>query len=502
MMIFHACWGIALGLSISKYGLGVSTDAASYLFAGVNWIEGRGLVDFSGAQYILWPPLYPMLIGFVHLTGLSAFAAAHVIQFASFALLAYFSSILLLKIFPDDFSFALLGAFLVDTGAVVVSTFDMVGTDYLFALFPIALSLLIQEYADAQRKTTLTLIALTASLAMLTRYIGYTLVLAGLLAALVYTRGSRLKRTLGALYVGAFSIFPLLWMMQTWRATEGNRRAPLSFEEYFRQFTVGFLDWFTASAPRPRDLTLIHFLLVWGSIALGIILLILLARRVRIFNPLVASTLGFGAIYTLALFTNALIAYFNRLWGRFQLPVYAPLVVLFLMVIGHGLRYLRETGFGGYRAAALLGAAFLVFVGAAQFDRTIGLMKDSLNGVIPENGVNTREWNENSIIKYWNSHKPQGEYLLMSNYHAGAAFHTGHEALASPRKREVYGTEIIPLDRYVEGMFSSGADVYLLWIEPNELEHVYLPHELSPIAEIETLIENEDGGIYRLRPVR
>ena len=60
---FHTCWALVLALSISKYGLGVSTDATSYMFTGMNWMRGNGLVDFSGAQYIFWPPLYPMLIG-------------------------------------------------------------------------------------------------------------------------------------------------------------------------------------------------------------------------------------------------------------------------------------------------------------------------------------------------------------------------------------------------------------------------------------------------------
>ena len=113
-------------------------------------------------------------------------------------------------------------------------------------------------------------------------------------------------------------------------------RAPLTFEEYFSQFTLGMMGWFRSELPRARDLTTFHYLSIWGFIALAIILLFLLARKARVFSPLVASTLGFGLIYTLALFGNALISYFNRLWGRFQLPFYFPLIVLFLVVIAWG----------------------------------------------------------------------------------------------------------------------------------------------------------------------
>ena len=499
---FHACWGILLALSISNYGLGVSTDATSYMFTGVNWVRGEGLIDFSGEPYILWPPLYPMLIGFLHLTGLSAFAAAHVIQFTAFALVAYASSLLLLKLFPDDFAFACLGAFLIATGPIVVSTFYMVSTDYLFMLFPIIAALLVQRYAEKQDWTTLTLLGLTVSLAMLTRYIGYALVLTALLAVLTYTNGSLLKRILRSAYAGIFSISPFLWMLNTWALTSDARREPLTFIEYASQFTVGTIAWFTTNVPDTNDANAFHYMMIWGTVLLAFVLFILLARRVTLPAPMVVFTLGFGIIYIAALFTNALISYFNRLWGRFQLPDYVPLVVLFLLVIGHGLRYLKQQRSPGYAPAAFLGIGFLVLISTAQLNRTVLLMRDAVQGVIPENGINTAEMNENSVIQYWKANPPQGEYHLFSNYPAVAAFHAQNNADPSPRKRPVYGDEIYPLEDYIDFLFPDDKETYLLWIEPNAYEHVYLPYELAPIAEIETVIENEDGGIYRLRLAR
>jgi hypothetical protein len=499
---FHACWGLVLALSISKYGLGVSTDATAYMFTGMNWILGNELVDFSGGAYILWPPLYPMLIGYLYFIGFSTFAAAHVIQFFSFALIAYFSSALLLKLFRDDFAFAFLGAFLIATGPIVVSTFYMVGTDYLFMAFTVVAAWLIQRYSEKQDGATLTLIGLTVSLAMLTRYIGYALVLSALLAVLYYSNGSFLKRTLRCAYAGIFSLVPFLWMLNTWTATSGGRREPLLFIEYASQFTVGTIAWFTTNVPDTNDATLLHYAIVWGPVLLAFILLFVLSRKIQVLNSAATFMIGFGVIYTAALFTNALIAYFNRLWGRFQLPDYFPLVILFLLVIGHGLRFLKEHHSRFYAPAALLGFGFLIFVSAAQLNRTTLLMRGAIQGIIPENGVNTGEMNENSIIQYWKENPPQGEYHLFSNYTALAAFHTQHTANASPRKSPVYGDEIYPLEDYTDYLFSNTSDVYLLWVEPNVYEHVYLPNEFSLIAEIEVIIENEDGGLYRLRPIR
>jgi hypothetical protein len=236
---------------------------------------------------------------------------------------------------------------------------------------------------------------------MLTRYIGYALVLSALLAVLYYSSGSLLKRTLRCAYVGVFSLVPFLWMLNTWTATSGNRREPLSFIEYASQFTVGTLAWFTSNVPDTNEAALLHYAIVWGPVLLAFILLFILSKKIQVLNPAATFMIGFGVIYTAALFTNALIAYFNRLWGRFQLPDYFPLVILFLLVIGYGSRYLKEHHSRIYIPAAIIGFGFLLFVSTAQLNRTVLLMRDAIQGDIPENGINTGEMNENSIIQYW-----------------------------------------------------------------------------------------------------
>ena len=490
LLAFHTAWAFVLWLSISKYGLGVSSDSVDYMFTGVNLVEGRGLISYDGSPFYLWPPLYPMLIGFVHLFGFNAFAAAHIIQFTAFALVAYFSSVLFLKIF-DDFALAFLAAFLLATGPVVISSFQMVGPDYLFILFPILLTLLIANYVDSQKVTTLILIGLIASLGMLLRYIGYTLVLAGLLAVLRYTSGSTLKRTLRAASLGLFAIPPTLWMLYTWIATTGQRRAPLALFDYIKQFTSGVLEWFMV-APNYPDVNTWHLALVWIPIIICIIFAFILARRISFFTPYTTPILAHGLLYTIFIFINASIAYFNRLDGRFLLPIYLPLVILVLLVIQHS------------RSRSLTGlTVFLVIVVTAlQLQRGVTLMRESVNGEIPYNAYNTREWNENAALNYWRENRPQGDFILLSNYDAGVAFQTNHMTIASPRRTEIYGTEIIPLSVYEDEMFEPGMETYLIWIEPNEYKHVYEPLELNPIAKVERLFKNKDGAVYRLTPVK
>jgi hypothetical protein len=42
LMTLHLLWGLILWFSISKYGLGVSTDAVHQLFGGLNLASGPG----------------------------------------------------------------------------------------------------------------------------------------------------------------------------------------------------------------------------------------------------------------------------------------------------------------------------------------------------------------------------------------------------------------------------------------------------------------------------
>jgi len=48
---------------------------------------------------------------------------------------------------------------------------------------------------------------------------------------------------------------------------------------------------------------------------------------------------------------------------------------------------------------------------------------------------------------------------------------------------------------------SSGQDVYIIWIEPNDHSYFYEVDELSSIAQIEPLFSGPDGAVYRLKPI-
>ena len=69
------------------------------------------------------------------------------------------------------------------------------------------------------------------------------------------------------------------------------------------------------------------------------------------------------------------------------------------------------------------------------------------------------------------------------------------ETLASPRK-------VSPIEEFAGTLFEDGKTSYLIWIEPNTYTHVYSVDELKQIAAVETLYEGNDGGVYKLLPLK
>jgi hypothetical protein len=106
------------------------------------------------------------------------------------------------------------------------------------------------------------------------------------------------------------------------------------------------------------------------------------------------------------------------------------------------------------------------------------------------------------VMNYWLAHQPSGDYLLFSNYPDGVAFYTWHSCYNGPAEYSgPYGKIKFPVTDYSSKLFSSGLDVYLIWIEPNIYSYYYKAEELSPIAQVKPLFVNQkDGGVYLLTP--
>ena len=503
LMTFHMLWGLVLWFSISKYGLGISTDSVPLLFGGLNLSLGRGLISFDGSRLLIWPPLYPVLLAVIHrLTGLDMFVSATVLQAAAFVCISLCLSLLFLKIFLGNFLFAFAANLLSDVGVVVIAGCNMVGSDYVYLVFVILFIWLTGVFLEKNSPRIFVAIVMVGMLAMLQRYLGIAVIGTGVLMVFFFSAGTLAQRLGRSLLVLMAALPSGVWLFITSRLLE--RRAPITFAENFNWFSKSVLQWFFPADALKAHLGL-YIIFLWMIIS-GLVILLFLGPSPHIFFTSYAlPVFVFGALYCFALFGSASVTYYNKLGGRFLLPLYIPFVTLLTVALDNLLRLVKSWRAPSLRhvvSAGLVGTLLLVAVLLIHVSLPVILDSHANGASGGENAFNTAVWHENKAIQYWLSHQPQGQYLLFSNYPDGVAFYTGHSCNRSPVKYSgPYGKEEFPVSQYASELFPVGQPVYIIWIEPNDYSYFYEVEELSSIAQVEPLFGGGDGGVYRLKPL-
>ncbi len=498
-MGFHLLWGLVLWFSISKLGLWLSTDSVHLLFAGLNFSEGHGLISFTGSPVLGWPPLYPLLLAAVHvLTGMDIFAAAHVLQALAFLGLSFCLSILFLRIFPGNFALAFAANLLSDIGVVIVLSFDLVGSDYVELFLVILAVLLTAESVHSGSPRTFVALSIVGMLAMLQRYLGIAAIGTAALSVLLLPKGKLSQRLLRSAVLGLSALPAGAWLLVA--SPFVSRRGPVPFIDNFRWFSQSIIQWFLPGVGLQENLWL-YIVLLW-LLVIGLVVLVYRSRQ-NVLNSFAAPLLLFGLVYMLALFSSASIAYFNTLAGRFLLPMYVPFVGLLLLATQAVLDIAARHESPALRRAVTLGATgFLSIMGLLALGASAPVILQSHAGLpVDENAFNTMEWRSNSALLFWEDHKPAGDFLLFSNEPDGVAFYALHSCYPSPQQYSgPYGKVEFPVESYGDELFSSGQDVYLVWITSSQRNYYYQPEDLATIADVTTLFSGTDGAVYRLSP--
>lgn len=500
---FHLVWGCVLWWSVAVHGLGTSRDSVEYLFTSLSVARGEGFISFLGEPYILWPPLYPILLSLVQIAGgIDPLQAALVLQLITFVWIAILTAWLFSRLFHRNFALAFIGNALAGMGVALTWLFQAVGSDYLFIALTLSMVYLCDVYINSNRLGTVWLMTLVSAFAMLQRYIGIAVLFSGAWIVFHYSRTPVWEKLKRCSLLG-FSVIPIgIWVLSL-PVEAIVRDAPSSLFENIHWFTFSILSWFFPEAGLYGHPIRVQFGMwgLWLGVLAGVLVAWKFRRKPQDGSSIESSLYLFGVIYTILLLAIASLSSFNSLDSRFVSPVYVPLVVLFLATMETALSF--EFGKAKFMQTVFRVVAYiplLIILGLSGFQSITAVNLHRQTGW----GYTSVDWGNNQVIAYWLAHKPAGEYLVFSNYPAGVAVHAWHTALSSPRRTSHpnAGEAVIPLETYLPSLFEAGKESYLLWIEPNEYTHVYSVGELREIAEVETVYESADGGIYRITPLR
>ncbi len=203
-------WPIAAGtaaLAVVMWGreIGIGTDAVHYLATARHLYEGAGWLDYNGAPLAVWPPLYPLLVAAGMWIGLDLLTAAKVVNLMAYAAAAFWAWKIIERTVPSPFQ---KGAFLLYAFGQPLM---IMGTQAMSEPFFIAwvngtLYFMIRYFDDGAPRSGIYL-SLLLTAAVLQRYIGITLWIAGTVGLIWHRRNAGLHREF--LRWGAISALPL-----------------------------------------------------------------------------------------------------------------------------------------------------------------------------------------------------------------------------------------------------------------------------------------------------
>src|SRR6202142_4549539 len=119
-----------------KYGAGVSSDAVRNLATSESLLQGKGFVDMLGAPFLLWPPLYPMLLAALSwLAKWTAFQAGWYLNVILYPLNLWLCGWLFYLIFKEKSLYAIIAALALLFSRSTLRIYANVASEPLFVTF-------------------------------------------------------------------------------------------------------------------------------------------------------------------------------------------------------------------------------------------------------------------------------------------------------------------------------------------------------------------------------
>ena len=148
-LLVLSIFGIALVfVNTSTYGPGISSDGMDYLSTADSLIHGRGFTNFHGGVYILWPPLYPLILAGLSIpTGLDTLIVGWILNAVAFGVTIFLSGVLLKICFPNRPAWQALGAALTLFFLSYVVLASNIASDPLFVVLVLGFNLIARGIA-------------------------------------------------------------------------------------------------------------------------------------------------------------------------------------------------------------------------------------------------------------------------------------------------------------------------------------------------------------------
>jgi hypothetical protein len=491
-------------IATSRYGAGVSSDAARNLSTADSLLARRGFVDMLGSPLVLWPPLYPIVLaGLSLLTGLRTFHVAWYLNIVLYGANIWLAGAWLYAAFRSKPLYAIVGITVVLLSRSLLRLHANVSSEPLFEVLLFIFLLGSSEYLRSGGRLSLWTFCLAAGLATMQRYLGIVL-LGVALVVLLRRDGSRAVRH--GLLPWLIAAAPItVWALLHNYAISGGPFGPRELGAMLPIQNIGLsltkmLWWFF---PRwgPLDWLILH---PWVPLLVLVSALLVLNSRRNwglwfrwMSSPTMWPALLFGLVYFLLLAFTVVTADHLDLTSDRYYVVLLPIVIalglsVFDTLILPHLGGLKRGAKWAPAAALLLWSVYPVYA-VQSYLRQALVQGEPTN----YNIANSAQFREMTVVKAAESILvEQPNAIVYSNYVNIVWFIFGHPVRALP-----FEDQSLSRAERLEALRRTQADWpaepgYIIWFTPNQYHHIVAPDELVEIADLRLLFEDETGQIF------
>ncbi len=506
LTILSAVGLVLILITTSKYGAGVSSDAARNLSTADSLLQGKGFVDMLGAPLLLWPPLYPLVLaGLALITGLGTFQAAWYLNVLLLAVNVWLAGWLLFLIFRDRPVLAVLGSLVVLLSRSLLRIHANVASEPLFETLLLCFFIEAARFLESGSGSALWMMFALAGLATLQRYLGVVLVAVGVVVVLRRDGFARLGRLAVATVA---SVAPIgAWALLHNYPISGTLFGPRDLGAMYPLQNIDLsltkILWWFAPRAGPLDFLLLH---PWIPLLVLAVILAAINRRPNwqawgraLSDPHLWPALLFSIAYFLLLAFTVVTADHLDLTSDRYYVVILPIIVAFLLatidtlVVPH-VRFsqpVRSYALGG---VALLWFAYPVY-GLQAYLRQSLIQGEPTN----YNIANSANFREMSVVKAGEAILAKDpSALVYSNYLNIVWFIYHHPVQALPFENASLprAERLIALRQNYPGWPQQSG--YLIWFTPNQYHHIVAPDELATLSSLQLLYADGTGEIYHV----
>jgi hypothetical protein len=487
--------GMVAVTAATAKGLYVSPDSVFYVGAARNIVDGAGFRPPPGLQALgHFPPLFTLVVATVARLGLDPLDAARVVNIAVLGMTVLLVG-LVLRASTGSKAAALVGATLT-AAAVDVLTFSGAAlSEPLFALLAVGGLVALAAHLDTRRTPALVAAAALVALAVLTRYVGVALVVAGAGVLVWRGRERRLHGIGDAAVFGAIALAPVAaWLAWAGRAGGADERTLA-----FHLFGGAYL----GQAPRPVARWVVPWpgppagpLLALALVAAAFLLLRQAPPDTNGRDPIalrqLPALLGAFAVSYLAVLVadRVLIDATGRLDARFLMPLHVVAVLLAVPWV-----WARRE-----RAGVAVAVGILVLAqAAAGVAWAAGGLTDT---GISRRGYSAAAWRRSTVVARAGAEDPA--LPVYTNGFDALFLLTGRAGTPIPAEKDYLTGR--PNPRYRQELAAMGADLQrtgglLVYFDAVTARRSFLPSraELERALPLDVEVADQVGTVYRVR---